>query len=211
MNQLYNLLPSPPARCMHYDPEDHYNYFFYTRLNHAYMCLDCKSKYVKWSQEYERISNLHEQAKDAVTLNLLKQDLQKQMDPQYWFLSVRPPPETTWEQFKKDVAVLIDKVKTDGHYCFEQKGDTEETMGHGFHIHLICEHYGTRDAFLKMVKRNFPYITNGIVLKVLKGLSNYNKVYGYITGAKEEAKKGACLYDDPWRKSLGLLSLYSIK
>lgn len=127
----------------------------------------------------------------------------------WYFITVRPPNGVTWDLFKRNCEDFCAKWLhkwIEFEYVFEQKGKTEETIGHGFHWHMrICtthiNYYKTH--ILRDLFRMFPYVAeNCIKVEPIKSLE---RTIEYMQGdKKDKAKEAACKMDILWRERLGL-------
>lgn len=129
-------------------------------------------------------------------------------------ITVRPPHDTVFEQFKQDVDEYIDKWSSKWltcEYAFEQKGETEDTLGHGFHVHLLISTQ-TRNYYkshiLKALKSKFTYVSANCIQ--VDSVKNLDRAKAYIRGEKEECKLTAVRYDNMWREQKGLQPIYVI-
>lgn len=129
-------------------------------------------------------------------------------------LTVRPPHGTDWEIFLKSCNEFIakwgDKWST-CEYAYEQKGESIETMGHGFHWHiLICTQHANyyRTHIVRDAQRLFTYVAANCIQ--VDSIRNLDRARAYIRGEKEASKMPAVTYDRLWRKSMGIEELFLI-
>lgn len=130
----------------------------------------------------------------------------------WMMVTVRPPREIRWELFKSSVESFVAKWSRDWsswEYAFEQKGTSEQTMGHGFHVHLIvCTNKKNyyKSHVLRDATRHFSFVAANCIQ--VDALKNVAKARSYIRGEKELPDKlAAVAWDQPWRDSLGLPGL----
>lgn len=58
---------------------------------------------------------------------------------QYCFITINPKPTVKLVDFQKKMEKLVNRsIFTGGMYVLEQRGDTKETAGKGFHCHMLC-------------------------------------------------------------------------
>lgn len=132
-----------------------------------------------------------------------------------YMLSVRPPPTTNWMVFKHTTETFVAKWKdswTNYEYAFEQKGETLDTLGQGFHVHIIittnkANYYPSH--ILRDAKKAWHYVaSNCIQVDTLKNLA---KAKGYIRGDKaQDEKQGAVAMDSVWREKIGIKEIYEM-
>lgn len=127
----------------------------------------------------------------------------------YYLISARPPEGITFERFKNDVYAFVKKWEDKWSECtfvFEQKGETPEELGKGFHTHIIIatetlNYYPSH--IVRDLKKAFSYIAPQCI-KVDK-IKNLERAYEYIEGDKKsDAKAPAVKMDALWRSQLGL-------
>jgi len=127
----------------------------------------------------------------------------------WYFLTVRPPPNTDLKKFIADTESFCDKWQNKWHECiyvYEQKGETEDTLGQGFHMHMrICTTWPNYypSHILRDACKAYPYTApNCIKLETVKSLE---RTIEYMKGDKKsDQKKPAVLMDTVWREKLGL-------
>lgn len=127
-------------------------------------------------------------------------------------LTVRPPDGTNWVTFKRNTEEFVTKWQDGWHwyeYAFEQKGETKENMGHGFHVHLIFatskkNYY--KSHVLRDAQRAWTYVAaNCIQVDVIKNLARARQ---YIRGDKgDEAKARAVAFNEHWRARMNIPQL----
>lgn len=123
----------------------------------------------------------------------------------WYFITVRPPHNTDWERFKFDCThfcFVWKKKWLECTYVFEQKGEDEESLGHGFHWHMrfatnTVNYYPSH--ILRDLTRHFDYVAkNCIKVETIKSLE---RCIEYMQGDKKsDAKKKACEMDIIWRQ-----------
>lgn len=102
-------------------------------------------------------------------------------------------------------------------YAWEQKGETPDTMGKGYHIHILaqCPNYLMKTQLIKDTKSTFKKFCNGdvpeafIQVEYVRTYEHLNNIRAYMSGIKsDEWKEPACELDKPWRKKYNLDDLY---
>lgn len=133
-----------------------------------------------------------------------------------WYsINVRPKPGVN----AKDFIYLCHefckrKMFLHGEYCFEQKGESDETMGNGFHMHLtaICKY-----AKAKILTDTLSTFKNyaqpqGIKIFKIKTKADLERRNAYLRGTKVgEDKQAALPFDVKWREALGLRDIYQVQ
>jgi len=146
---------------------------------------------------------------------MAKQKLGKNTSNRWYMLTIRPPSgKVALTTFTADVHKHVQKWKNHWvsyEYVFEQKGETLETMGTGFHTHIIIEtnrpnYYPSH--IKKSAATDFPY-TNQRAIDVAT-LKNVVRAKEYIRGCKQAIEKEpAVVMDKPWRAANKLSDLYN--
>lgn len=176
-------------------------------------CEGCQSKIAMYHEEYDRLRALEVQCEDIITKRDIMKSLMTNVTKKlYHFITLRPPPDKSFAEFKDDIDMLFGKLctLTEGHLSFEQTGDSEKDIGKGFHVHILIEKYQKKSYMIRQLVRQFKYIASQCIdVKEIKS-DQYNNVFNYIQGEKEESKKGAVAYNNAWRKANGLLDVYPI-
>lgn len=170
---------------------------------------------MKLFDEYiDLASNLHDR------FNSIKQGV----DPnkKKWFMiTIRPDcNKVTFDMFNKRVLSLLDrKCFLRGSYSFEQKGESDDSIGHGFHVHIIaeCTQVGKAQVLRDVLSSWNEWIKNGWIssncIQVDKSPNpdelkkNYLIDYKSNDGHKEKTKQA----DQKWRLLLGLQPIYDFE
>lgn len=133
----------------------------------------------------------------------------------YW-ITIRPKEkECTFATFYNTAMSMLDKPCFE-HFvaAFEQKGTTEETLGQGFHVHILakCKQTG-KCELLRDIKTPFLPFTkeSAIDIQVVKYKADADRCLGYIKDhkAKDGHKKITEEWDIIWRNRVGLQPLYT--
>lgn len=135
------------------------------------------------------------------------------------FLTIRPD-GVPFNDFKNFVETLFKKKCWEQwEYTWEQKGETIETMGHGFHIHAFVKvssptkgkgHYA--QEVMKLIKKMQLEIGGGAVQMSdrIKSQDEMDRRRPYVNTEvflkSEEYKKPAWILDAPWRAKMSLPS-----
>lgn len=129
----------------------------------------------------------------------------------HYMLSVRPPEGTNFVTFKRDTEEFINKWVEKWcwvEYAYEQKGESIETMGKGFHCHMVFatktpNYYPTH--ILRDAKRQWTYVAANCIQ--CDTLNNVERARYYIRGDKNDEKEAAVMMDNIWRQSLNMENL----
>lgn len=135
----------------------------------------------------------------------------------FWFITICPKPGADFNEFKSSIEDISTFIWVDKCYwCFEQRGETLENAGEGFHAHVILEKYNIAPSKLKTIMKNKfskfitvdKYIDNKINL-LQKQKEFLQDKLDYIMGLKQdETKPLKCEIDKKWREQLNLKLFY---
>lgn len=136
----------------------------------------------------------------------------------YIFLTINPNPHITLNDFIKTCEKMMSKPWIEKYlYCFEQRGETLEDCGKGFHFHAIIEKPSNKSY--KHIIREMASSANRLCdtsnyhfynLKNISIEEKERKIV-YITGKKaDEAKHKKQEMDIPFREKNKLKSYYNI-
>lgn len=104
-------------------------------------------------------------------------------------------------------------------YHMEQVGDTDETLGNGFHAHMVCKVTKTKRAgdIVKDLVKHFEPVRVMIQIgnnknKFLKTERDLEYALNYVRGDKHNDNKEAAVeLNEDWREMHGLLNVYYIR
>lgn len=138
-----------------------------------------------------------------------------------WFwITLRPSPEHNerFDSFKQQTFDYMKrKMFLDWKLVFEQKGETDEQMGTGYHVHIIanCKKNINKQKLIRDTKSTWSPWLNGycpeafIEIEKMETQTEYNNRIKYITGEKkDEYKHAAQKIDINWRVKKGLKNIY---
>lgn len=145
----------------------------------------------------------------------------EKLSENYFWITLRPGDEHR-NRFTDFKHLVLTKYLTRNcfisyRYAWEQKGETPETMGHGYHIHILahCPNYLMKTQLIKDTKSTFKKFCNGDVpdafvqIEYIRTNDHFNNIRAYIMGYKTDSwKDEACAMDKPWREKYGLDDLY---
>lgn len=176
------------------------------RLFKHKMLLDCwykdaKEEFIKEHPEYKKYMCANEKVKSTK------------------WLTFRPVDDTTIEQLWYGTQEWINRrwIK-EFKMVFEQKGETEDELGKGKHIHVIYTHtQKSQGEMIDEIQRD--YKKYGVVfggnqpkISPIKTAGDLERLHNYIKEYKEddELKKKAFALDGVWRDTVGLRRFYDI-
>lgn len=133
----------------------------------------------------------------------------------YYFITVRPDEKRcSFDQFYDHVKKFTErKCFEDFELVFEQKGTTSDTLGSGFHVHILAHmRQRSKTEVLRDAISSFRKVAddNCVQVDIVKTNVDEERVRNYMhqhtskDGHKEETKE----WDDLWRVALGLLPYY---
>lgn len=180
-----------------------------------YVVLDYLKEYMrgelaKHPQDYiedplllDVISKVNERRKDKKA---------KEKTP-YVFITINPKPGSDLLRFMDTIEKAIHKKWiSEYYYTLEQRSETEDNAGDGFHTHILLYRDGKRPS---EISREFhstfkEYVgnTKHINIKYIPE-KDYDNVLAYIKGEKTDDKMEKVNIDRIWRSMMGLKQFYS--
>lgn len=147
--------------------------------------------------------------KVAETKGLYKKPEQK------YFITVRP--DTAKVSFR-DFYALVSKFVARACFqkfalSFEQKGTSPESLGQGFHVHIVADmKQRSKGEVLRDTISTFKDCTapNCVQVDTLKNDTDVERVYGYLVdySSNDDHKMATKSWDEMWRVKEGLEQLY---
>lgn len=131
----------------------------------------------------------------------------------WYMLTTRPPPGCNWPRYLHAIETFVSKYGgqwCEWEYAFEQTGTSLETMGTGFHCHILfntnkVNYYPSH--ILRDAKASFPFIAANCIQ--VDSIVNITKAKQYIRGEKKDEKLAGVSFNTPWRQSKNLKDLYT--
>lgn len=132
-----------------------------------------------------------------------------------YFITIRPKCTITFDEFYNNVKQYVDrKCFINYQLTFEQKGTSDDTLGYGFHTHILAQMKqrskgevlrDTISAFKKLCEPNC------IQVDIIKNESDYNNTLSYITEytSDDDHKIVTKEWDEKWRIKNNLENLYT--
>lgn len=132
------------------------------------------------------------------------------LKPTVWEVGIRPRDGTPFEEFRDKVIQFSTAALWDGEtvFTFEQKGTSDDTLGQGFHAHIVGKSSRTKSAILKEAKRRFGAWCPEPNVRKLTRVQQY--IQDYFVDYKCDDHDKACTqeWDAKWRLAQDLLPLY---
>lgn len=155
---------------------------------------------------------------DAERYSYLKRQEELKENCKYIFLTINPNPHITLLDFLGKInKMMTKKWITNYLYVFEQRGETLEELGKGFHFHLILEKPKTKkySEMLRELANSANAVTDSSNYNFfnIKNISEEEKErkIKYLTGRKaDDSKHLKQDMDIIFRKNNNLLSYYNI-
>lgn len=151
----------------------------------------------------------------ANELHNIYKELKNNEDHNWLFITIRPDPKLniTFNEFYDKVYKYIHrKFFLQYTLTFEQKGTSDNTLGEGFHIHIVADTKwrSTKDS-LRDTLSTFNKICSGPGVEIKPTRNPKDIVEKYLTNyeSDDNHKISTKEWDIKWRKSLGLEDLYT--
>lgn len=164
-----------------------------------------------WETEYKATLTIYARMKE-ITAELYPEVIR--LTTNVYAVTIRPPDGSDFGIFKQQVNCYIQsKTINQYEYSYEQTGESEDNLGHGFHVHMciwsnLSPSHMIRDAVAKFIGCQVK-IGNDFSKK-LHTQKDLNQWRNYIRGDKHnESKDPAVLMNTLWRTEQNLDDLYS--
>lgn len=183
--------------------------------NHQYQELISKWEKNFWLKHDDYLHDVAQLHKSSS--NKIKHELKCPVEKikNYFFVTINPKPDVTIDKFIPPVEkFFISKTILAYEARYEQKGIDDDTLGNGFHVHIIVRGNSTlRKAHIISKIQNYFKSMVGMGqpdVEILYDADSLGRVREYIRDAKDsdESKRPAYLMDDKWRKSVNISPLY---
>jgi len=133
------------------------------------------------------------------------------------FLTVNPPDTIDFYIFENHIKKLLGKKWISKYLlCYEQRGESDETKGKGFHAHILIEHTPLQPSHIKRELQNtlkdITDVTNYHILNIEHIDSNEaTRKINYITSIKKDTEKHLKQkIDTIWREEMKLDHYYNM-
>ena len=146
----------------------------------------------------------------------LKENIAKEHNNGYCFITINPSPTTTLTQLQEKVEKFVKRNMFEKYrYVYEQRSPTEENVGHGFHAHILLKRnlnykpskisLNTKNTFKGITQVDNPQILN--IQHIGEDFAKDKDEYmnGVKTGEGKEAKQAI---DKIFRQKNNLESVY---
>lgn len=131
----------------------------------------------------------------------------------WFFITARPNPECTWINFYNAVYKFTNRKCIQIYtLSFEQKGTSEETLGTGFHFHMVAKTtHRSKGECLRDTKSSFAKTCAENAIQVNPTRNPNDIIKKYLLEYESEDSHKACTkeWDALWRKKMDLDDLYS--
>lgn len=132
------------------------------------------------------------------------------LKPTVWEVGIRPKDGTPFQEFRDKIILFATAALWDGEtvFTFEQKGTSDDTLGQGFHAHIVGKSSRPKSAILKEAKRRFGAWCPEPNVRKLTRVQQY--IQDYFVDYKCDDHDKACTqeWDAKWRLAQDLLPLY---
>lgn len=129
-----------------------------------------------------------------------------------YMITVRPKPGVEWEEFRKqtDKTCMKSKQIQWCAYTYEQKAESEDKLGEGFHTHIVCKWNKPWSQVLQACKAAWGKLADENCIKVRECPNPEQVLEGYMV--EYESKDGHKIVtkemDKLWRQRMGLDPVY---
>jgi len=127
-----------------------------------------------------------------------------------WEVGIRPKEGTPFKEFHDKVILFVTAALWDGEcvFTFEQKGTSDDTLGQGFHAHIVGKSSRTKSAIVKEAKRRFGAWCPEPNVRKLTRVQEYIQDYFIDYKCDDHDKASTKEWDAKWRAANELLPLY---
>lgn len=132
------------------------------------------------------------------------------LKPTTWEVGIRPKDGTPFAAFRDKVIQFSTAALWESEvvFTFEQKGTSVETLGQGFHAHIVGRSQRTKSAILKEAKRRFGAWCPEPNVRKLTRACDYIQDYFIDYKCDDHDKASTKTWDAQWRAANELLPLY---
>lgn len=180
--------------------------------------LDYKEAYEKAYDNFNRgeENEFREVLRIAKRLHAIYQEETGLETENWYFITVRPDTkQITFPQFKQKIEkYLTRKPFLEFTYSYEQKGQSDDTLGEGFHCHIVAKtNWRSKGEVLRDTQSSFKSCTAPNCIDVATTKNPQDIVNKYLVGYEAKDSHKACTkeYDAKWRDINDLLPLYHSK
>lgn len=96
-------------------------------------------------------------------------------------------------------------------YVYEQSGESNETLGHNNHIHMLTVKHVAKSKLIDQLFKSLSSVLsmNNIHVECVLD-SERDKIENYMQGIKTPDKMNKVLYNDLWRKKYNIPSIITV-
>lgn len=153
---------------------------------------------------------IYKRFSEVMTLKLKQQ--KKTPGSEFYFVTINPRESVTFEQFQTKIDKYIkSKMHLGCTYVYHQRGKTEDTLGTGFHVHMITMNNGTpHGSFVQRTKNMLKTIcdVNNMHCLNIKNAGVLNNRIVYMRDDNDDEKRRL---NKQWRSLHGIEDLYESK
>lgn len=132
-----------------------------------------------------------------------------------WFITVRPDPNINFPDFYEACRKMTTRSCWDWYeIAFEQKATDDDTLGYGFHLHMIAKGKVQKSQIARNLMSTFQKVignSQAIKIEDLKTDDDVQACRNYIVNyeSKDGHKVPTKEYDEKWRRQIGLEHIYT--
>lgn len=137
--------------------------------------------------------------------------LRKPKNKAHYFITISLE-TSSLEDIRKAIQRTLKKcwiVNNTWYYCIEQRGDSQETMGRGLHIHLLILKNKRKSQVIRELAGTFKIKSNFIDVRFGETEELYLRRIFYLKGEKKESKLDKVKYDILFRQKNNLDPYYT--
>lgn len=192
-------------------------------IKDAKTLAECNNEedYVKYIEQCKnhKLEIFKDNYKLAVQMMLCAREINEEMglckpnQQRMFFITIRPKCDsTTFDAFYILITKLMNRNCFSNYYVtFEQKGTNDESLGHGFHTHIItCATQRGKAEVLRDVHSTVKGCTEKHCIQVDITYNGENMFQNYCIDyeSKDGHKVSTKLWDQKWRSKIGLADYY---
>lgn len=161
-----------------------------------------------------RMAQLKDEMILANEISTMFSEIRGSSKTNWQFITIRPNLTTTWVEFKQVCdKYLSSKRWIDGSYSYEQKGESLDTVGTGFHLHIIADTtWRSKAECLRDTINAFKSCCAPNCIKVIPTKTPQKLIKDYLVDYKsdDDHKEVTQVWDALWRDNLQLPHLHNL-
>jgi hypothetical protein len=158
-------------------------------------------------QEFREILLISEKLKEVY------EDVCGSKTTNWFFITIRPQQQISWNDFHAHVLTFVKrKAFIDYTLSFEQKGMTTETLGEGFHVHIVANcKWRSKGEALRDTQSSFNKMCAPNCIEVLPTRGPDQIIQNYLLDYKSDDNHKICTktWDTLWREKVGINNIMS--